>query len=67
MSQCGTTTDVGTYPPGANGLYDMAGNVWEWTADKYDVTYYADSPERNPTGPGGGRSPHVARRVVEPQ
>jgi formylglycine-generating enzyme required for sulfatase activity/energy-coupling factor transporter ATP-binding protein EcfA2 len=34
----GTTTPVGRYPEGATpeGLYDMAGNVWEWTEDWYD-------------------------------
>ena len=52
----GSTTDVGSYPPGANDLYDMAGNVFEWTADWYDSDYYANSPEDNPQGPKNGDS-----------
>jgi formylglycine-generating enzyme required for sulfatase activity len=52
----GDTTPVRSYPPGANGLYDMAGNVWEWTADWYDAAYYAQSPTSNPEGPESGDS-----------
>lgn len=47
---------VKQYPPNQYGLYDMAGNVWEWCADLYRPDYYrmlADQGgvARNPTGP----------------
>ncbi len=44
----GGTTAVGEYPPNGYGLYDMAGNVWEWCLDEYDSYFYAISPSRNP-------------------
>jgi formylglycine-generating enzyme required for sulfatase activity len=39
----GRVTDVGSYPPGTYGLFDMAGNAWEWTASRvYMYPYRAD-------------------------
>ena len=49
---------VGMYEEGKSpyGIYDMAGNVWEWVSDWYDPDYYASSPSKNPTGPLKGQS-----------
>ena len=49
----GDTTPVGQYPANGYGLYDMAGNVWEWCLDKYDADFYAVSDNsRNPIAGG---------------
>jgi formylglycine-generating enzyme len=41
---------VKSFAPNGYGLYDMTGNVWEWTADWFDENYYAASPKKNPQG-----------------
>ena len=48
------TAAVGSYPANGFGLYDMAGNVWEWCSDWYDDNYYAASTPRDPKGPSSG-------------
>jgi len=54
----GYTSPVGSYPDGASpyGAMDMAGNVLEWTADRYGAAYYSNSPSRNPSGPESGEA-----------
>ena len=49
----GDTSRVGSYAEGASpfGVLDMAGNVWEWVADRYQPNYYSKSPLENPQGP----------------
>jgi len=44
------TAPVGSYERGKSpyGIYDLAGNAWEWVEDWYDSGYYGRSPERNP-------------------
>jgi sulfatase modifying factor 1 len=48
------TCPAGTYPPNGYGLYDTAGNVWEWVSDWYDAEYYGAGEVRDPRGPETG-------------
>jgi formylglycine-generating enzyme required for sulfatase activity len=52
--------DVGQKLPNGFGLYDILGDVWQWVYDRYDGSYYRNSPAQDPQGPTRGGT-HVLR------
>jgi gliding motility-associated lipoprotein GldK len=60
------TTPVGTYSPNEYGLYDMAGNVAEWTASAYDESSYSYTHDLNPDYKYQSRpdDPRVLKRKI---
>jgi sulfatase modifying factor 1 len=66
------TSPVTAFPPNPFNLYDVGGNVWQWTADWYRHDYYrtlasSGEPAQNPHGPDRSfdpEEPSAAKRVV---
>jgi len=58
------TCPVKSFPPNGYGLYEVAGNVWEWCSDWYRPDYYAMSPRRNPVGPDSSFDPMEPNPLV---
>ena len=66
------TSPVKSFPPNGYGLYDMAGNVWQWCSDWYRVDAFAELASKNVCSDSGGPSeswdpadPYAPKRVVK--
>jgi formylglycine-generating enzyme required for sulfatase activity len=61
QNSSGKYQKVGSKLPNPWGLYDMHGNVMEWTLDQYSTDYYAHSPAANPWNQATKPYPHAVR------
>jgi sulfatase modifying factor 1 len=56
---------VGCFPPNGYGLYDMAGNVWQWTHDVWQPGLFSDPETAPETASYDPRDPYATQRVIK--
>jgi formylglycine-generating enzyme required for sulfatase activity len=50
------TSPVASFPPNGFGLFDVAGNTWDWCADWFHPNYHVTATRTNPVGPADGNT-----------